>query len=61
MINEYVPQMHQRACGMKRDLEIFLRIVTELDIDAAELPDVKKHQNQTIHNIKVSSINLNLY
>lgn len=53
MINEYVPQMHQRACGMQRDLEIFLRVVIELDIDENELPDVKKHQIQTIHNIKV--------
>ena len=53
MIAEYVPQMHQRACGMKRDLEIFLRIVSELDIDEEELPDVKRHQHQTIKNIEV--------
>ena len=53
MIAEYVPQMHQRACGMKRDLEIFLRIVNELEVDEAELPDIKRHQRQTISNIRV--------
>lgn len=57
MIAEYVPQMHQRACGMKRDLDIFLRILHELQIDGSDLPDVKRHQELTIKNIRVIKAN----
>ncbi len=53
-LSEYLPQMNKRAFGMKTDLEVFLRIIKELNIDENQLPDVKRHQNETLNSIKVS-------
>ena len=53
MTKEYLPQLHQRICGYKFDLEAFLRVISELTIDPAELPDVKKKQTEVISDIKV--------
>lgn len=55
MIKEYGPQLHQRACGMKRDFEAFLSVISELDANKLEMPeDVKKHQIQIINSIRGS-------
>lgn len=51
-LGEYLPQMNKRAYGMKQDLEVFLRIVQELNVDERQLPDVKRHQCETIKTIK---------
>ena len=53
MSKEYLPQLHQRTCGYKFDLEAFLRVINELKIDQNELPDVKKKQTEVVSAIKV--------
>ena len=50
---EYLPQLNQKVNGMKQDLEVFLRIVTELNVDSEKLADVSQHQKKTISCIKV--------
>ena len=58
MSKEYLPQLHQRTCSYKFDLEAFLRVINELTIDSKELPDVKKKQVEVISTIKVFKHNL---
>ena len=50
---EYLPQMHYRVCGMKKDYETFLKVISELQVDPKHMPDVKRHHNTIINNIKV--------
>ena len=54
MVNEYVPQLHGKACGIIKDLETFLKVIKELEMDEQELPDVVREQRKTIHVITVS-------
>jgi hypothetical protein len=56
MSKEYLPQLHQRTHGYKVDLEAFLRVINELVIDANELPDVKKKQDEVVSSLKVNSL-----
>lgn len=51
MIKEYLPQMHQRVHGMRRDLETFGRVLSELDSVAD--PDLTKYRAKTSENINV--------
>ncbi len=51
---DYLPKLNQRVYGMKQDLETFLRIVQELNVDGHQLPDVKQHQDETARTIKVN-------
>ena len=53
---EYLPQMHYRVCGMKKDYETFLKVINELNVDEQSMPDVKRHQNNIINQIKVMYI-----
>jgi hypothetical protein len=55
MVNEYLPQLHQRVCVYKKDLETFLRIVSEIqvDVNGQGLNDIKKNQDKIIHSIQV--------
>ena len=53
---EYLPKLNQRVYGMKQDLETFLRIIEELNVNVEELADVKKHQLEAIRTIKVKMI-----
>ena len=50
---EYLPQLNQKVNGMKQDLEVFLRIVNELNVDSDKLADVLQHKKKTISCIKV--------
>ncbi len=50
---DYLPKLNKRVYGMKQDLETFLRIIQELNVDGRELPDVRKHQDETARTIKV--------
>ncbi len=60
MTNEFLPQLHQRVCGYKVDLEAFLRVVSELNVPG-ELPDVKKKQLEIMAIIKVKFLVLCSY
>lgn len=54
MIKEYLPQMHQRIHGMKRDLETFKRVLSELGrADNAANSDVDRYWNETENKINV--------
>ena len=53
-LNEYLPQMSRRVFGMKQDLDVFLRIIAELQVNERELVDVKRHQCDTQNTIRVS-------
>jgi hypothetical protein len=52
-LSEYLPQLNQRVFGMKQDLEVFKRIISELSIDDPKMSDVKFHQSKTLNNINV--------
>jgi hypothetical protein len=54
LAKEYLPQMHYRVCGMKRDYETFLRVISELQVDQKRMPDVKRHQINITNQIRVS-------
>jgi hypothetical protein len=54
LAKEYLPQMHFRVCGMKRDYETFLRVLSELTVDARRMPDVKRHQINITNQIRVT-------
>ena len=54
MSNEYLPQLHQRVCGYKVDLEAFLRVISELSVPG-DLPDVKRKQLESMAVIKVNT------
>lgn len=54
MTNEYLPQLHQRVCGYKVDLEAFLRVISELNVPG-DLPDVKRKQLESMAVIKVNT------
>ncbi len=55
---DIIPQMHQKVCGYRKDLEAFHRVIDELVIDSNELPEVRNHQIKTLHLIKVSLVTL---
>ena len=55
LVNDYTPQMHQRACGFKKDLETFLRVVDELEGDEMD-PDVRNAQQSVIQKIQVLAL-----
>jgi hypothetical protein len=50
---EYLPQMHYRVCGMKKDYETFLKVINELQVDQHRMPDVKRHHVNITNKIKV--------
>ena len=51
-----MPQMHQKVCGYRKDLEAFQRVINELVIDGNELPEVRNHQVKTLNLIKVNHL-----
>jgi hypothetical protein len=61
LAKEYLPQMHFRVCGMKRDYETFLKVLSELTVDARRMPDVKRHQINITNQIRVSEKNQFLF
>lgn len=58
MAKEYLPQMHQRVCSMQKDLETFLRVLSEIslsDVDDVN-GDISRTKNEVFQKINVINV-----